>query len=92
MHENIIVRIVFDEAEGMWKDPDNKEVLTYTNWGQHMDKNSSYNDFRYQNPFVNKKVNRAFMCSYDREENATWVAVDNLFHKRGRYVVCELAK
>ena len=88
MHENIIVRIVFDEAEGIWKDPDDKEVLTYTNWRQHMYENSSYNDFRYQDPHGNEKVNRAFMCSYD----ATWVAVDNLSHKRERYVVCELTK
>ena len=34
------IRISDEEKEGTWKDPDNKEVLTFTNWNYDQPNNS----------------------------------------------------
>ena len=37
---NIWIRLSDEEKEGSWKDPDNKEILTFTNWGSGQPNNS----------------------------------------------------
>ena len=56
----IHIRISDAEKEGTWKDPDNKEVLTFTNW--HSDQpNNLHGDQHW-----------GFMYSYD----GTWYDYD----------------
>ena len=81
------LRIDYDETEGVWKDPESKEVLTYTNWRIHklLGYNSSYNNFSYQDGHDGKMSDRRVMSSND----GTWLAINPSYYGQPRFVVCE---
>ena len=50
------IRISDEGTEGIWKDPENKENLTFTNWAEGSPKNISMNDhavINYHGKWVN---------------------------------------
>ena len=87
-------RITYDETLGIWKDPDNTEPLTFTDW---LNDNLTYIERTFNS------LNRTY--EYDRTErphailyfDGKWIAVDNTAvdnsqrHRFSqRYVVCEI--